>query len=110
MFIRLYLNAKSKLEAQSVLQRVLFKFKPILENIEFHKIEPYWKIENVYVVEITISVLKHSSDKEFRGILNSIADKWIEIGDPLTELIASDTTEECNFIIDGLKMITIHIE
>lgn len=47
---------------------------------------------------------------EINKILENIADKWIRFGSPTTELLASDTTENSNFILEGLKMINIHFE
>lgn len=110
MFIRLYVNAKSELEARLVLEKVLKIFQPVLKSNEIQKVEPYWKIDGVYVVEITMLISEGKTEIEMNGLLESIADKWIRFGSPTTELLASDTTENCNFLLNGLKMINIHFE
>lgn len=110
MFIRLYENAKSEREARLVLEKVLKIFEPVLKNKEIKKVEPYWKIDGVYVVEMTMLISEDKTEVEINGILESIADKWTRFGSPTTELLASDTTENCNFILEGLKMINIHFE
>ncbi len=110
MFIRLYVNAKSEPKARLVLEKVIKIFQPVLKNKEIQKVEPYWKIDGVYVVEITMVISECKTNVEINRILESIADKWTRFGSPTTELLASDTTENCNFILDGLKMINIHFE
>lgn len=110
MFIRLYVNAKSKPEARSVLDKVLEIFDPVLQNKEIQKVEPYWKIDGVYVVEMTMLILEGKTEVEINRILESIADKWIRFGSNTNELLAFDTTENCNFLLEGLKMINIHFE
>ncbi|MBD8006050.1 hypothetical protein [Bacillus norwichensis] len=110
MFIRLYVNAKSEPEACLVLEKVIKIFQPVLKSKEIQKVEPYWKIDGVYVVEITMLISEGKTEAEINEILESIADKWTRFGSPITELLASDTTENCNFLLDGLKMINIHFE
>ena len=112
MFIRLYVNAKSEPEALIVLEKILKIFEPILKDKEIQKVEPYWKIEEVYIVEVTMTMLISEGKTELKKnrILESIAKKWTQIGSPATELLASDTTENCNFILEGLKMINIQFE
>ncbi|WP_458415075.1 hypothetical protein ACNQFZ_09855 [Schinkia sp. CFF1] len=110
MFIRLYVNAKNELEANLVLEKVLNIFQPILKSKETQKVEPYWKIDGVYVVETTMLILEGKTEGEINEVLEEISDSWTRFGNPVTELLASDTTENCNFLLDGLKMINIHFE
>ena len=44
-------------EALIVLEKVLKIFEPILKDKEIQKVEPYWKIEEVYIVEVTMTML-----------------------------------------------------
>ncbi|MCH1625328.1 hypothetical protein [Fredinandcohnia quinoae] len=110
MFIRLYVNANSELEANLVLEKVLNIFQPILKSKGAQKVEPYWKIEGVYIVEITMLISDRKTQGEITEVLERISDNWTRFGSPVTELLASDTTENCNFLLDGLKMINIHFE
>ncbi|WP_433943159.1 hypothetical protein [Paenibacillus sp. SN-8-1] len=51
-----------------------------------------------------------TTEEEINNVLGGISDNWTRFGSPLTELLASDTTENCYFLLDGLKMIDIHFE
>ncbi|MDN4618536.1 hypothetical protein QCD85_10540 [Paenibacillus sp. PsM32] len=110
MFVRLFVNAKSETEARVVLEKVFRIFSPILENKEIKKIEPYWKMDEVYIVEITMLISENQTESKLNRILECIANKWIRFGDPVTELLASDTTENCIFMLEGIKMINIQFE
>ncbi|WP_338751109.1 hypothetical protein [Bacillus sp. FJAT-52991] len=108
MFIRLYLNAKNKDQAQHSINKFLKIFEPITESEQLLKVEPYWKIENIYVAEIDIIPQENYTSKSLNEILYEISDHWIEFGDPVNELLASATDDNCKFIIPEFNMVNIH--
>lgn len=110
MFIRLYLNAKNKDAAQHALNKFLQILKPIVENNKLLKIEPYWKIENIYVVEIDVINTKNYTKTKLNELLREISDNWIEFDDPVNELLASSTGDSCNFILPEFNMINIYLD
>jgi hypothetical protein len=110
MFVRLYVNSKNECQTQSILEIFIKKFQPILKSQEVQRIEPYWKMENAYVVEIDLSLLDGTNEVELNRVLMSISDKWLKFGSPTNELLASETTEGCKYILNGLKMVNIHFE
>lgn len=109
MNIRLYVKSNNEPEALLVFEKVLKIFSSIMVSKEVLKIEPYWKIDGVYFVEVKI-ITKEITENKMEKILESISDRWIQFGSPPTEFLASDTTENCNYILDGLKMIDILFE
>lgn len=110
MFIRLYVNAINEYEVQPILEVFLNKFQPILNSQRVQKIEAYWKMDNVYIVELTLMLLHDINETELNRVLVNIADKWSSFGSPTNELLASETTNGCNYILNGINMINIHLE
>ena len=47
------------------------------------------------------------TQEKFERFLESISDKWIEFG---LSILASDTTEGCNYIKEGVGLIEIFFE
>lgn len=107
MFIRLFTNTNKQEEAIRIFNSIFDNFNEYFRNKEISKSEPYWKMNGVYVVEANIEFLGDITDKIFTEFLESIADKWLYFGNPVDEALASDTTEECKFIKNGIKMINI---
>ncbi|WP_176009274.1 hypothetical protein [Paenalkalicoccus suaedae] len=110
MFVRLFVNSKNDSQTRSILRSFIKKFHPILKSQEIQKIEAYWKIENAYVVEIDLSLLDGTSEVELNKVLMSISDRWLKFGSPTNEFLASETTEGCKYILNGLIMVNIHLE
>lgn len=110
MFVRLFVHAKSETEAHLVLEKVLKIFSPILENNEIKKIEPYWKMDEAYIVELTMLISENQTEVELNKTLDCIANNWTRFGNPAIEFLASDTTQNCIFTLKGIKMINIQFE
>ncbi|MHA2960490.1 hypothetical protein [Priestia megaterium] len=110
MFVRLYVTAQNETEAKENLKVVLEKIKQILVKTNVEKLEPYWKFDDIYVVELNLIVKKDLSLNELNTLLKTISDKWQCYGEPINEFLASKTTEGCNYILKGVEMINIYLE
>ncbi|KML31413.1 MULTISPECIES: hypothetical protein [Priestia] len=110
MFVRLYVTAKNKTDAKKNLKICLEKINPILVKANVEKLEPYWKFDDMYVVELNLIVKKDLSLNELTQLLETISDKWQYYGDPINEFLASKTAEGCNYILKGVEMINIYLD
>ncbi|AKP76789.1 hypothetical protein ABE036_03275 [Priestia aryabhattai] len=110
MFVRLYVTAKNKTEAEKDLKFFLEKINQILVKANVERLEPYWKFDDVYVVELNLIVKKDLSLNELTQLLETISDKWQYYGDPINEFLASKTAEGCNYILKGVEMINIYLD
>jgi hypothetical protein len=107
MFVRLFVDANDENEALNTYQWMIKKIENYIKSEEIKKIEPYWKIEGVFIIETQMEFIFDATNEMFMNILNCISDKWIFSGIPVDEALASVDTEGCNYIIDGLKLINI---
>ncbi|UAT29862.1 hypothetical protein [Pseudobacillus badius] len=110
MFVRLYANAQNKKEAQRALNKFLHIFNPLIKEAKLLTIEPYWKIRDLYVIEIEIKAAKNDTKKTLNEVLASISDHWLEFGEPVNEWIASSTDDNCNFMLSEFNMVNIHFD
>ena len=108
MYIRLFAISCNKDEAIHIFNNVISEIKNNnIRSQEIVKNEPYWKIDGVYVVEVDLELASSFSNEQIEVFLYSIADKWVFFGNPINEALASDTTEGCNYLKNGIKMINI---
>lgn len=107
MYIRLFANANNSDEALQILDRAIYSIKNDIETQEIVKLEPYWKIEGVYIVETNIVLRERIKEEQLKHFLNEIADKWIFYGGHVNEALTSETTQGCNYIKKGINMINI---
>jgi len=110
LFIRLYVTAQNEKEAKVTLKAVLEKIKQIVIRINVEKVEPYWKFNDMYVIELNLIVKKELNPSQLKRLLESIADKWSCYGEPINEFLASKTTKGCNYILKGVEMINIYLD
>lgn len=106
--MRLFANTNHSDGAQIIFDSLFEDFKLCFQNIDVLKNEPYWKMDDVFVVEANMEYIGDVTDEQFISFLESIADKWQFFGEIVKEeALASDTMEECNFLKKGVKMINI---
>ncbi|MFB8425050.1 hypothetical protein ACFC4S_23825 [Priestia megaterium] len=110
MFVRLYITAQNEPEAKGNLIIVLEKLKSILIKTNVEKLEPYWKFNDMYVVELSLEVKKDLTLSGLKYLLESISDRWEYYGEPINELLASKTVEGCNYILKNVEMINIYLD
>ncbi|HBI02455.1 MAG TPA: hypothetical protein DDY49_00310 [Paenibacillaceae bacterium] len=108
MFIRIYLNTDNQQDALNILENVLNQLDVEIQNKEIVKVEPYWKMEEVYIIEVSFLVNK-LTEEGFEKFLEKISDKWTYFDHPINEVLASETTDGCTFLFPGVKLINIHL-
>ena len=107
MFIRLFAYAANDDEARVVAENCLGSLSQNISAVEYTLSEPYRKMDGVYKVELTVSFVQDLSDSQFKVFLDDVSDKWTTFGTPVNEYLASDTTEGCEYIRDGISLINI---
>ncbi len=103
MYIRYFVNTNNKDVAINLVEESLIEIQEMIVYRQIKKTEPYWKIENMYIVEIENEIQKEA----ITHFLNLYSDNWIECGIPTDELIASKNNKDCAFMKKGFEMITV---
>ena len=85
-------------------------FQHEIMQLNYHKMEPYWKIDTMYEIKIGVTFKEEFMKNKFQSFLNNIADEWTTFGDPVDEILASETLNEGKYIMDGIGMICISFE
>lgn len=107
MLFRVFEYSKNQHEAKLIFEHIISEIQNSIISKEYKKIEPYWKVEGIHIVEVLIKLNKSFNKNQHEEFLRSISDKWISYGDPVNEIIASETTEGCNYIKKDVSMINI---
>ena len=76
-----------------------------IKKCEVRNLTSYWKIENVYIIEAIIELYQ---DK-LKHFLDFFSDTWMELGNPIDELLASKSNEGCTYIRNGFILINIFL-
>lgn len=106
MFIRLFANSTSEDEAISVYKNINCIIESKIKIEEIKKVEPYWKIDDIYVVEAEIEFINALGEEPLKEFLYSIADNWQFFGNPTDEALAS-FEDAGDYIKHGVRMINI---
>ncbi|GAA0741814.1 hypothetical protein [Clostridium oceanicum] len=109
MFIRSFVYADSKIEAESVFEDIVTYIKSNIKSRKYIKNEPYWKCDKMFVVEVEIGLNKYLNEVEINEFLKSISNKWLTFGNPINEIVVSDATEDCILEKNNVSMINIFI-
>ena len=107
MFIRIFTYFQDEYKIKMMINEIINKQIDNINKVEYITIEPYWKIEGVYKVEVEVDLESELTEQVREKFLYSISDKWTYFGKPIEEALASETTEGCNYIKDGINMINI---
>ncbi|MBQ4523076.1 MAG: hypothetical protein IJA10_09025 [Lachnospiraceae bacterium] len=105
MKINFFVEAQVEKEAIRLVQDGLYSMEEIIVSKEEQKVAPYWKMENVYIVEMTVEL----SQNTLQFFLESFSDDWLEIGNPVEELLASKTNQGCKYMKEGFVLINIFL-
>lgn len=97
--------SEEKDDAYTIVENSLKIMNEIIIEQKYISIEPYWKIEKMYVVEIDLII--RDNYKYMILFLNSISDCWIRFGDPTDELLASQSGGKCYIKNDKIRLINI---
>ncbi|MGE7625255.1 hypothetical protein ACQKMD_20235 [Viridibacillus sp. NPDC096237] len=101
----LFVEAVNELEARAVTNKFLEKLQTYIIHSKVEKVETYWKIEGMYVVNLMIIWQKHVTRDGLEEVLSPVADKWIDLGDCL---LASKNDEECTYLLEGIDLVNIY--
>lgn len=101
MFIRTFIQAKTRKEAETYLKNLLDFAETLNLKLKIINLEPYWKFDDSFQVEISGI---DPRDKQLRKLLEGIASKWS--GFP-NSFLASKTLEGCTIFLDNIEFIEI---
>ncbi|MGA5690664.1 hypothetical protein [Cytobacillus pseudoceanisediminis] len=101
MFLRTYIKAKTREEAQNHLNNLLTMAEALNIKLTILNVEPFWKFKNSFKIEIRGIELTDEILSEFLG---SIASKWDRFPD---SFLASETLEGCTIFLDNIEFIEV---
>ncbi len=107
MYIKLFARTKNRDEALQIFCDATSSLANEIKEQNIIKTEPYWKIEEIYVIKADTKLYNTLTNEQLKKLWNSISDKWTFYGNPVDEALASLTTEGCNYILKGIYMINI---
>lgn len=107
MLIRIFTYASSESDSKQIVDNTLRRLNDSIDTVEYISCKPYWKINGIYENEVRIVFKNDLTDVQLNTWLNDISDKWLYWGSPVTEMLASETTNDCHYIIDGVTMINV---
>lgn len=111
MFIRCFVYANKKDDAQEIIERSL---RMMQDNIVEKKnicIEAYWKIDGMYQIELELELDKRRNYETVALFLNSISKCWIQYCSPINnEILASQSEENCHMVNEKINFIDIVFE
>ena len=107
MLIRLLPYSDDEENAKKIVNDLLQNERQYINKIEYKRFEPYWKFDDMFEIEFEVQFNEAFTQKEFERFIGEISDKWTCLGDPVQSILASDTTEGCNYIKKGIGLIKI---
>ena len=107
MYIRLLSYSDDEEQAKKIVNELFKNEQSYIKKIEHERFEPYWKFDDMFEIEFEVQFNEAFTQKEFERFIGKISDKWICLGDPVHSILASDTTEGCNYIRKGIGLIKI---
>lgn len=107
MLFRYFVEASEEIIAKDFVEKSLQLIEENIIRKEYQKIVPYWKMEEIYLVEVLIEM--NNKDDKLLFLLDSIADNWIKFGNPIEELVASQENPDCQFMRKEFAMVNIFL-
>lgn len=104
MHIKVFTYSKNEKETKKIINELLKNELQYIKEIEYKQFEPYWKFDDMFKTKLEVQFNEAFTQDKFTKFLESISDKWIDEGD---SVLASDTTEGCNYIKEGVGLIEI---
>lgn len=104
MFINLFIYSDDEENARKILNDLLQNERQYINKIEYKRFEPYWKFDDMFEIGFEVQFNEAFTQEKFERFLEGISDKWTDYGD---SVLASDTTEGCNYIKEGVGLIEI---
>lgn len=103
MFIKFFVGAVDENEAKKIVEDSLEEIEEIINKKIFKSLTSYWKMKDTYVVEMKIKLFP----KALNNFLEFYSDKWLELGCPVNELVASKNSQESVYMKQGFILINI---
>lgn len=110
MFIRVYVFANDTEKTMHVYKEIIEPLQICIENYNIIKLEKYWKIEDMYVVESKIELNDKFNDNVWKSFLRNISDQWKFYGEPIYEALSSIKDEECKYMLEGVNLINVFLD
>lgn len=107
MFINLFIYSDNEENAKKIVNELFKNEQSYIKKIEYKRFEPYWKFDNMFEIEFEVQFNEAFTQEKFEKFIGKISDKWTSLGDPVHSILASDTTEGCNYIKEGVGLIEI---
>lgn len=104
MFINLYTYSNNEEETKKIINELLKNELQYIKEIEYKQFEPYWKFDDMFKTKLEVQFNEAFTQEKFERFLESISDKWTDFE---ASILASDTTEGCNYIKEGIGLIEI---
>ncbi len=111
MFIRMFLYAKSSKEAVSICNDILSNIDLYTEKKEIVEIAPYWKIEGIFQIELSV-VLKSTSinNEDLERLLKIFSNIWLSYGQPIDEILITRKLDSSIIYNEKIEMINIFFD
>lgn len=104
MFIRTFIKANTREAAHNYLNDMLSFAEQLNIKLTVTNIEPYWKLNDSFQVELSGTELSEEKMGEFLG---GIASKWDRFTD---SFLASETLEGCTIFLKNFEFIEVFDE
>lgn len=107
MLFRVFTVADSLDESENICEKLLDRLKKYINKKKYISNQRYWKIDNIFMVEINLKLCKKIPQSVLDEFILSISDKWKTYGNPVNEILISNTIEECN--LKNKKIIMLNV-
>ncbi|TDK61751.1 hypothetical protein E2K98_12745 [Bacillus salipaludis] len=101
MFIRTYIQAKTRTEAANHLKNLLVLAEALNLKLTITNFEPYWKFDDSFQIEISGT---NPTDEQLSKFLEGIASIWSRFPD---SYLATKELEGCIIFIENIEFIEI---
>ncbi len=108
MYLRLFIETENFEFAKNILSTVLNPIDKKVKKLDIVKLEQYWKMEELILLEAEIELHCDLSEHDRGLLIYNIADRVEFRGEPIDEILVSRTMLECNIYIKELYMIIIY--
>ncbi|MFD3449870.1 hypothetical protein ACFDTO_35425 [Microbacteriaceae bacterium 4G12] len=101
MFIRAFIQADTKIEAEAHLKNLFVLAEKLQLKLEVTNFEPYWKFNDSFQIEIHGI---NPTNEQLNKFLEGIATKWSTFSD---SYLATKTMEGCTILLGNFEFIGI---
>lgn len=111
MLIRFFVYSSNengaKMVVNELFQDEIIKRMHLVDEIVLKKIESYWKIDNMYEIEVDVNLKRKITEVERDKFLGTISSTWKFYGNPIDEALTSETMEDINYLRKDIAMVDI---